>query len=430
MKHNRNSSQNQRIERITEQTLVIGVDIAKHTHVARAFNSRRLELGKRCLFTNDEPGLTHLLEWAQSLQTETMTEIVLGVEPTGHYWFPLFHFLQSRGVTVVLVNPYHVKRTKELDDNSPTKNDVKDAKVIAKLVLEGRYSVPQLSKGVYADLRVLMNHYGQLTTDLVRVKNRVQNVLDRMFPEYMHVFKKWEGKTSLVTLEHLPLPQDVVQTGVTAIVALWRANGVKGGVGRKRAEALYAAARQSIGLTAGAAGARQELAMHLEQYNLLASQIERLLTQIEQTAATIPGAEQMQSIPGVGLITVAGFLAEVGDLQAYAHSQQIVRHAGLSLKENSSGVHKGATVITKRGRRELRALLYRAAIAVTANNAEFQALYQYYLTRPNNALKKKQALVALCVKLIRVLFELGRKQVPYDAGRMTVPGLVTKPKAA
>lgn len=430
MKHNPNSKQNQRIERITEKTLVIGVDIAKHTHVARAFNSRRLELGKRCLFSNDEQGLLHLLTWAQSLQTETMTEIVLGVEPTGHYWFPLFHFLQSRGVTVVLVNPHHVKKSKELDDNSPTKNDVKDAKVIAKLVLDGRYSIPQLPKGVYADLRVLMNHYGQLTTDLVRVKNRVQNVLDRIFPEYRQVFKKWEGKTSLITLAYLPLPQDVVQAGVTAIVARWRENGVKRGVGRKRAEELYAAARQSIGLTAGAAGARQELAMHLEQYNLLVSQIERLLAQIERMAATIPGAEQMQSIPGVGLITVAGFLAEVGDLQEYAHSQQIVRHAGLSLKENSSGLHKGATVITKRGRRGLRALLYRAAIALTANNAEFQALYRHYLTRPNNPLKKKQALVALSVKLIRVLFGLGRKRVPYDPGRMTIPSLVTEPQAA
>ncbi|HGG8188132.1 TPA: IS110 family transposase, partial [Neisseria meningitidis] len=51
MKHNQSSKQNQRIMRISETTLVIGTDIAKRNHVARAFNYRGIELGKRCLFT-------------------------------------------------------------------------------------------------------------------------------------------------------------------------------------------------------------------------------------------------------------------------------------------------------------------------------------------------------------------------------------------
>ena len=42
----------------------------------------------------------------------------------------------------VLVNPHHVKKSKELDDNNPTKNDRKDPKVIAGLVREGRYMIP------------------------------------------------------------------------------------------------------------------------------------------------------------------------------------------------------------------------------------------------------------------------------------------------
>ena len=49
--------------------------------------------------------------------------------------------------------PYHVKQTKELDDNSPTKNDRKDPKAIAKLVSEGRYTYPYMPEGIYTDLR-------------------------------------------------------------------------------------------------------------------------------------------------------------------------------------------------------------------------------------------------------------------------------------
>ncbi|GGI46605.1 hypothetical protein GCM10008018_17930 [Paenibacillus marchantiophytorum] len=42
----------------------------------------------------------------------------------------------------------------------------------------------------------------------------------------------------------------------------------------------------------------------------------------------------MLSIPGVGVVTIAGFLAEVGDINSYDHGQQIIRLAGLNLVEN------------------------------------------------------------------------------------------------
>ena len=76
------------------------------------------------------------------------------MEPTGHYWMPLAQFLRKQGIQVVLVNPMHVRKSKELDDNSPTKNDVRDAKVIAQLLKDGRYSEPHMLTGVYADLRI------------------------------------------------------------------------------------------------------------------------------------------------------------------------------------------------------------------------------------------------------------------------------------
>jgi len=63
----------------------------------------------------------------------------LGLEPTGHYQKPLAHYLIGQGVKVVLINPYHNKRAKELDDNSPTKNDKKDALTIARLIRDESY---------------------------------------------------------------------------------------------------------------------------------------------------------------------------------------------------------------------------------------------------------------------------------------------------
>lgn len=56
----------------------------------------------------------------------------------------------------VHVNPHHVKKSKELDDNNSNKNDRKDPKTIAALVNEGRFSYPYIPTGIYAEIRRLI----------------------------------------------------------------------------------------------------------------------------------------------------------------------------------------------------------------------------------------------------------------------------------
>jgi transposase len=81
-----------------------------------------------------------------------------------------------------------------LDDNSPTKNDVKDAKVIAQLVKDGRYAERQIPQGVYAELRVARKIRDLLSVDLQMLQGQAHNWLDRYFPEFLTVFKDREGK--------------------------------------------------------------------------------------------------------------------------------------------------------------------------------------------------------------------------------------------
>lgn len=422
MKYKMQQKQNQRIQQITDATIIVGADIAKQTHVARAIDFRGIELGKECVFSNNNEGLTKLVTWMKELQRlHGKTDVVFGVEPTGHYWFPLGAFMQDLNVRFVLVNPHHVNKSKELEDNSPTKNDYKDAKVIANLVKDGKYTEPKLPTGVYADLRILMNLREKVMVNLGQVQRRIQNWLDRFFPEYTEVFKDWEGKASLITLRKSPFPQNLVSLGVSGIVSQWKSGGVKRTVGVKRAQRLASAAEKSIGLKEGLTAARLELTTLLEQYDMFCRQRDEIMAQVEQLLSQIPGTEEMLSIPGIGVTTLAGFLAEVGDLKGYDHGQQIIRLAGLNLKENSSGKRKGKTGISKRGRSRLRALLFRAVLPMVAKNAEFKALHEYYTTRACNPLKKKQSLIALCGKLIRVLYTLGTKQVPYNAEDLLGP---------
>ncbi|MGL5620794.1 IS110 family transposase [Cetobacterium sp.] len=82
---------------------------------------------------------------------------MVGLKPKGQYWKTFATLLEANNIKVVIVNPYYTKRTKELDDNSETKNDKKDALTISKLVKVGRYSEMYLPKEEYAELRNLSN---------------------------------------------------------------------------------------------------------------------------------------------------------------------------------------------------------------------------------------------------------------------------------
>jgi transposase len=411
-------TQNEKIRQITPETLIVGVDVASEVHYARAFDFRGIEYGKVISFTNDSPGFKSFLDWILELsQMNKKTSVMVGMEPTGHYWFNLAQYLDNYAIKTVLVNPFHVKRSKELDDNNPTKNDRKDPKTIALLVKDGRYMIPYIPKGLYSELRTAMETRWRIAKRINGVANRVKRWLSIYFPEFGSVFANWEGKTALVCLREFPTPKQVLGKGVAGIVKRWREDKIRG-EGVKRATRLFEAAESSVGFREGLLAAQQELITLLEEYGLLKRQEEQVMALVEKTVMQIPGSRQLLKIKGVGIITVAGFLAEVGDVTRFSHPKQIQKYAGLNIKENSSGKHKGSAKITKRGRRSLRAILFRAIMPLVAKNAEFKELHKYYTNRAEKPLKKKQSLIALMCKLIRIFYAILTKDVAYDPEKM------------
>ena len=132
-------------------------------------------------------------------------------------------------------------------------------------------------------------------------------------------------------------------------------------------------------------------------------------------------AEVLLSVPGIGVITAAGFLAEVGDLAHYRHWRQIQKLAGLNLTEQSSGEKRGKRTISKRGRPGLRRVLYQMALGLIGHNAEFKTLYQHWRTRSHNPLASTPARVALMGKALRILFYLAKNQERYDGSKVLGP---------
>lgn len=411
-------SQNEKIAQVTEKTLIVGVDVASMTHFARAFDFRGIELGKIIRISNDAQGFRLFKLWVNELKGKYNRDTVMvGMEPTGHYWFNFAQFLKDSGIRIVLVNPFHVKRSKELDDNNPTKNDRKDPKTIAMLVKDGRYQVPYVPEGLYSELRTAMETRWHIVQGLNAIGNRVKRWLSIYFPEFSKVFSAWEGKGALIVLKEFPTPEKVLQKGVDGIAARWRKDKLRP-LGLKRAMRLVEAAKNSVGVREGLRAAETSLRMLLAEYEMKKQQLEEIMVLVEELIYQIPGIKEVLKIKGIGLVTAAGFMAEVGDLSRFDHPKQIQKLAGLNIRENSSGKHKGKTTISKRGRRRLRALLFQGIMPAVAKNLEFRRLHQYYTTRAQNPLKKKQSLILLCCKLIRIIFALMKKQVAYDPQKM------------
>lgn len=415
----KSNTQNKKIEAINEKTLVIGIDVGSEIHYARAFDNRGIEFSKKPFkFSNDEKGFLDFCEWMQEIaKNHGKDEFMPGMEPTGHYWFNLGKFLQDNDIKPVLVNPHHVKKSKELDDNNPTKNDRKDPKVIAGLINAGRYMIPYLPDGVYADLRTASNLRFQLQSELTRIQNRISRWFSIYFPEYKNVYGKADAKSGMMILKKAPLPEDIVTLGIDGINEIWRDAKLRG-AGKKRAQTLLNAAEHSVGSKEGATSARMEIRMLFEDYESRIERLEEVMTLIEELLKQIPMAEKLLEIKGVGIRTVSGFLAEVGDISRFDNPKELQKLAGLATKENSSGKHKGETTISKRGRKRLRYLLFEVAMSLVAKNPEFREIHRYYTTRAINPLKKMQSLMAIACKVIRVFYAMLTKGVEYDAKKM------------
>ena len=414
------NTQNKKIEAVTEKTLVIGIDVGSETHFARAFDHRGIEYSKKPFkFSNDEAGFAELKTWIlEHMKVHDKDKVMPGMEPTGHYWFNLGKFLQDNDMKPVLVNPHHVKKSKELDDNTQNKNDRKDPKVIAGLVREGRYMIPYLPDGVYADLRTASNMRFQVQSELTRILNRISRWFSIYFPEYKTVYGNLDAASGMLVLKKAPLPEDILALGVDGINKIWRDAKMRA-VGKKRAQTLVDAAEHSIGSKEGAISARMEMRMLIEDYESRKARLEEIMILVEELVAKIPMAEKLMEIKGVGLKTVSGFLAEVGDISRFKNPKELQKLAGLALVENSSGKHKGETTISRRGRKRLRYLLFEVAMSLVAKNYEFAELHHYYTTRKQNPLKKMQSLMVVAEKLIRVFYVILTKGVDYDPKKMT-----------
>nr|MBP7653907.1 IS110 family transposase [Candidatus Dependentiae bacterium] len=361
-------------------------------------------------FKHNETGYKRILNNIIQLQKAScIDKVIIGCESTGVYGEPFVHYFQLKGFEVVLVNPMHTKRVKEMNDNSPNKTDKKDPKVIADIIELGNILKVVVPEGSAADLRrltELRETYIQYRTSLY---NQIHSKVFLVFPEYFEVLKDIKTKCSHYVLYKYTLPQHLRKLSSKKLGM----NLQKISRGRKNestAKMLIEKAGSSVGISAGseiiAMDIRQKLDM-ITNINIKIMDIEKLM---EKTVERIDYSKNILSIRGIKTVLVAGIIGELGDIKKFKTTSEIEKFAGLDLFEISSGKQKGNCHISKRGRSHLRKILYQCALNVIRKGGIMHEVYNNYLDRNK---PKMKAIVAIMRKLLRLIFALVRDNKSY-----------------
>lgn len=411
MKFKMQDKQNQLIENITSHHLVVGIDIAQELHVARAVNYRGIVLGEPICFSNDDKGFELLLKWVNNLVVaHQLSNVIIGMEPTGHYWLNLSHWLSSRNLEVVLVNPHLVKKNKENRDNTPSKSDMKDALVIADMVKNGYYTFIRTTPEQFEELRVLLANRDSIIKRFVSTINQLNRWVDIVFPELRQVFKDVTCTGSLATLRLFPTPAELSKLEPEDVITGWK-TFMKRHSGTRKAQMLIMLANRSVGSHQAHHAYKLHVKQLLEEYDLANAQLLHVEQEVINVLQRISYAKQMLAIKGISAISLAGILGEAGDLSGFSHGNALLRHAGLNLAEASSGKWRGQLVISKRGRARLRRFLFIATMSLVMNNPEFKAFHEHNVQVKN--LKRMKSIMKLCGKLARILVGMARNGLAY-----------------
>lgn len=398
-----------KIKTINEKTLVVALDIGEKVHYAYFRTPNHKDI-KPFPFHNTGKSFNKFWDkLCRFKEKHMLEEVVVGFESTGPYAEPICNYLRKKRVTLVQVNPFHTKRIKELTGNSPNKTDQKDPRVIADVICLGHALTLVVPESAAADLRRLSHARERAIDRRTAMNNQLQDLVFVIFPEFGDIIKP-STKTGMYLINNYLCPEKIAAMGLGALFDIIRKTS-RGKLGIDRAEKLYNAAKESVGITEGKKSMALEIAHLVSNIETENRYIDNLEKQMNGHSEQIPYSQSILSIKGIGHITVAGLIGEVGDFRKFKTVSEIMKLAGLDLFEISSGKHKGQRRISKRGRSLIRKLLFFAAINAVKSNGIMHAKYQKML---NDGTIKIKALVAISRKLLRIIFALARDNVQYD----------------
>jgi len=392
-------------QRITEATLIVGMDIGCEFNAMCLMNKEGTVLGRYPKIYNSRKGFDYFHTIIEKTKKKnTLSTVLIGMEPTGHYWRKVAFFAMDKDYKVRFVRTTALKHQRELDESSSSKNDVRDAYTIANIVREGKYIDTVIEDGVFRQLRSLAHTRERIQRISTGAKHALKGVLEDYFPELKNIFWSMKAKGLRALLTRCPFPEDVLTITPDTLTEIIAKSTRRKTKAREKAKQIYEAARQSVGLKSIGEADRYRVTTYLSEITYSEAQLKEIELHMKTLLQKIPLAEYILSIPGIGVITCGVFLGELGNPSHFTDPKQIVKYAGYDPQEHDSGQRTGRKTISKKGRWLLRKYLYFMAMRAVHRSPFFKEYYE----NKQKTMKKKEALCAVAIKLIKVIFALLR----------------------
>ena len=404
-----------KLAQVKPGTLFVGVDLGLDRNVAVVINGGGRRLA-RFAFPHDRDGYDYLRRRLMKAQKDHEAPAVLvGMEPSNHFWKLLAAELERHHLAYRLVNPYTVKKHREGDQLDRSKDDVRDAFAIADLLRTGKFTETQLLHGQYAELRQYSTLYERLRCEIVRQKNRLHSAVGQLFPELKRVFKDIFGQTAMAMLYNHAAAVVVRDLSEESFIAAVRLSFAGKRLSLSKLRRAHALAATSVGVQHGVQALQLMVQQQLETLALLMRLWEDARTALTDPFLALPESRYILSVHGIGLVSAAIILAEIGDPSHYHNGRQWVKLAGSQPVPNISGRKtRSRTPMSRKGRPRLRTTLFFVVIRLVQVDDAFGRQYLYFQQREKNPLTKMQALGALMNKLLRILWALVRNQTLYN----------------
>ena len=380
--------------------ILVGIDIGKNKHTFSIIDKGTGEiLLNPSVFDNNQNGFRFLIE---KLSDYAKSELLIGMEDTGHYHFALLKYLLDNRYTVALINPTTTDLTRKIQGGI-TKNDPLDSLTICDVISSNQrkkpYRVTKVNRFDLYEQKQLTRHHHNLKEELNTYKNRLQKCIDIVFPEFNSLFRSKYGVVYMNVLKTFSSADAIANADIRSIRKCFEFNG-RGKRISLSAEQLRSVAKSSIGIPSVA----EEIQIrHLvSQIELLEEQLSEIDKRIEEFSAK--SNSTILSIPGISHFSGTSILAELGDICNYQKASQIIKFAGVApYHYESSQFTAQHTAITKKGSRYLRKTLYQIIVPVIYHNEVFRAYYNKKLSEG----KGHRCAQGHCIrKLLRVIYHL------------------------
>lgn len=270
-------------------------------------------------------------------------------------------------------------------------------------------------KGVFAELRRLGKLRERYVVEHTRLSNRYSCLVDLVFPELPQVVRKVTIRSIRRLLAEYPTAREIADlefAGLEDRLSRWSQRRLS----HDRIARIHRLARESVGVVEGLETARLEMRQLLESLNLMEQRLHEVEEAQRAALQKVPYPRLLLTVPHLGVVTVATLLGETGDLRQYKNAEMVIKMAGYNLYTISSGMFRGKTRITKRGRPMLRRYLFLAACRLSRRGAPLHDFHRRLTKRK----AKPQVLVGSCRKLLRLLVAMVRDGKPYEPGRLAV----------